>query len=97
MKCVGPDDCSNQGICDIYTGICTCDPGFQGDMCQGKNFHLLTNVGTYDEIEILYLQINNVLVMELAQIKVPAMFQLEFVFVVQDFKDKPVKVKLFFC
>ena len=34
--------------------------------------------------------------MELAQIKVPAMFQLEFVFVVPDFKAKPVKVKLFF-
>ena len=52
----------------------------------------VTNVLTYGEIEILYLQIYNVLVMELAQIKVPAMFQLEFVFVILDFKVKPVKV-----
>ena len=37
----------------------------------------------------------NVLVMELAPIKVPAMFQLEFVFVVPDFKAKPVKVIFF--
>ena len=36
IECFGPGACSNQGICDVYTGICTCDPGFQGDMCQGK-------------------------------------------------------------
>ena len=57
----------------------------------------VTNVLTYGEIEILYLQIYNVLVTELAQIEVPAIFQMEFVFVILDFKDKPVKVKLFFC
>ena len=44
IQCFGPDDCSNQGICDVSTGICTCDPGFQGNICQCKNLHLLTNV-----------------------------------------------------
>ena len=43
-QCFGPSDCLNQGICDVSTGTCTCDPGFQGDMCQGKNFLQLTNV-----------------------------------------------------
>ena len=44
IECYGPGDCSNRGICDVSTGICICDFGFQGDMCQGKNFLLLTNV-----------------------------------------------------
>jgi hypothetical protein len=43
IQCFGPDDCSNQGICDVPTGICTCDPGFQGNICQCKNLHLLSN------------------------------------------------------
>ena len=34
VPCFGPGDCSNQGICDVSTGTCTCNPGFQGDMCQ---------------------------------------------------------------
>ena len=37
IKCFGPGDCSNQGICDVSTGTCTCDQGFQGEICQGKN------------------------------------------------------------
>ena len=43
MKCPGNGDCSNQGICNVSTGTCTCNPGFQGNMCQGKIFLLLTN------------------------------------------------------
>ena len=43
IKCFGPDDCSNQGICDVLNGTCTCDPGFQGDMCQGKTLSLVNN------------------------------------------------------
>ena len=35
MQCPGDGYCSNQGICDVSTGTCTCDSGFQGDMCQG--------------------------------------------------------------
>ena len=34
MQCPSDGTCSNQGICDISTGICICDSGFQGDMCQ---------------------------------------------------------------
>ena len=30
--------CSNHGTCDVSTGNCTCDSGFEGDMCQGKSF-----------------------------------------------------------
>ena len=44
VPCFGPGDCSNQGICDVFTGTCMCDQGFQGNMCQGKNFLQLTNV-----------------------------------------------------
>ena len=44
MQCPGDGTCSNQGICDISTGSCTCNPGIQGDMCQGKNSLQLTNV-----------------------------------------------------
>ena len=36
MKCPGDNTCSNQGTCDVSTGTCNCDSGFQGDMCQGK-------------------------------------------------------------
>ena len=38
MKCPGDGYCSNQGTCVFSTGTCTCNEGFQGDMCQGKNF-----------------------------------------------------------
>ena len=38
MQCPDNGTCSNQGVCDFSTGTCTCDPGFQGDMCQGKTF-----------------------------------------------------------
>ena len=36
--------CSNQGTCDVSTGTCVCDFGFEGDMCQGRSFLLLKNV-----------------------------------------------------
>ena len=35
VQCPGDGHCSNQGICDVSTGTCTCDSGFLGDMCQG--------------------------------------------------------------
>ena len=44
MQCGGDICCSNQGICDVSTGTCTCDFGFQGDTCEGKNFLHLKNV-----------------------------------------------------
>ena len=34
LQCPGDGTCSNQGICYLSTGTCTCNPGFQGDMCQ---------------------------------------------------------------
>ena len=37
LQCPGNGTCSNQGICDVVTGTCQCDCGFQGDTCQGKN------------------------------------------------------------
>ena len=36
VQCPGDGKCSNRGTCDISTGICVCDSGFEGDMCQGK-------------------------------------------------------------
>ena len=44
VQCPGDSTCSNQGICDVSNGSCTCNPGFQGDMCQGKNSLQLANV-----------------------------------------------------
>ena len=38
VQCPGDSACSNQGTCDVSSGTCVCDSGFQGDMCQGKNF-----------------------------------------------------------
>ena len=38
MKCPNDGKCSNQGICDVLTGNCSCHEGFQGDTCQGKIF-----------------------------------------------------------
>ena len=35
-ECPGDGTCSNQGICDDTTGICICDAGFEGLICQGK-------------------------------------------------------------
>ena len=43
LQCPGDGNCSNKGICDVPTGKCTCDPGFLGDTCQGKNFLFITN------------------------------------------------------
>ena len=42
IQCFGPSDCSSQGICDVSTGTCTCDPGFLGVICQGNKpiFHI---------------------------------------------------------
>ena len=31
-----PDDCSGQGTCDASTGTCTCNTGFTGANCAGK-------------------------------------------------------------
>ena len=33
-----PDDCtdSSQGTCDISTGTCSCEQGFDGNNCAGK-------------------------------------------------------------
>ena len=36
FNCPGDGTCSNQGTCDDTTGICICDAGFEGLMCQGK-------------------------------------------------------------
>jgi len=33
-QCPGNSTCSNQGTCDVPTGTCVCNSGFQGDMCQ---------------------------------------------------------------
>ena len=38
LQCPGDGYCSNHGTCDVLTGTCNCDPGFQGDICHGKNF-----------------------------------------------------------
>lgn len=35
FKCPGDGTCSNQGTCDIKSGICKCDTGFEGIKCQG--------------------------------------------------------------
>ena len=43
LQCPGDSACSNHGTCDFSTGTCVCNSGFQGDMCQGKNFLFLTN------------------------------------------------------
>ena len=37
-NCPGDSTCSNHGTCDFSNGTCVCDSGFQGNMCQGKNF-----------------------------------------------------------
>ena len=44
LQCPGDSACSNHGTCDFSTGTCVCNFGFQGDICQGKNFLLLTKL-----------------------------------------------------
>ena len=44
LQCPGDGACSNHGTCDGSTGNCVCNSGFQGDICQGKNFLLLTKL-----------------------------------------------------
>jgi len=29
-------ECSNQGICDVFSGTCVCQNGFEGSACQRK-------------------------------------------------------------
>ena len=69
-ECPGDGTCSNQGICDDTTGICICEAGFEGLMCQGKGWFLSHNchihskltlftVISYQKISIkLFLQIH---------------------------------------
>ena len=38
LQCPGDGACSNHGTCDVSTGTCACNSGFEGDMCQGKSF-----------------------------------------------------------
>ena len=46
MQCPGDSTCSNQGICDVSNGTCVCNPGYQGEMCQGKTLSS-ANIPTY--------------------------------------------------
>ena len=34
--CPGDSSCSNQGTCDDNSGICICNPGFEGNLCQSN-------------------------------------------------------------
>ena len=43
FDCPGDGKCSVKGICDDSTGICICDAGFEGLMCQGKGYFLSHN------------------------------------------------------
>ena len=43
-QCPGDGSCSNQGTCDVLTGLCSCDEGFQGKKCQGNIFLFWTNI-----------------------------------------------------
>ena len=38
IQCPGDGTCSNRGTCDLSNGVCVCDSGFQGEICQGKIF-----------------------------------------------------------
>ena len=49
VQCPGDGTCSNQGICDVSTGNCDCNPGYQGIICQGKNSLQLKNVHPWNE------------------------------------------------
>ena len=55
VLCPGDGNCSNQGVCDVSTGTCTCNQGFQGDMCQSKNFLLLTHVHIMKYLYIFFI------------------------------------------
>ena len=54
MQCPGDGNCSNQGICDFSTGTCTCNSGFQGYICQGKNFLLLHSLANIHMMKYIY-------------------------------------------
>ena len=56
LKCFGSGDCSNQGVCDVSTGTCTCNPGFQGDTCNCKSgdcFLMTVNTGYCSELNCM--------------------------------------------
>ena len=36
INCLGDGLCSGQGTCDVTTGMCTCNEGFNGDSCESK-------------------------------------------------------------
>ena len=48
LQCPGDGTCSNQGTCNVSTGICVCGSGFQGQTCQGKTIFLLINKGIWN-------------------------------------------------
>ena len=38
--CPGDSSCSNQGTCDDNSGICICNPGFEGNLCQSNSKYM---------------------------------------------------------
>ena len=42
--------CSNRGTCDVSTGACVCESGFERDMCQGKSLFQFTTEGQNKKI-----------------------------------------------
>ena len=49
-NCPGDGKCSFKGICDDTTGICICEAGFEGLMCQGKGWFLSHNCHIHSKV-----------------------------------------------
>ena len=90
LDCPGDGTCSNRGTCDDSVGNCICNPGFEGDTCQGivisnwyiRLIYMILHFKTYHVLEetVLVLETDNVI------------SQQESVLVLQDIMELTVQV-----
>ena len=89
-----PADCSNSGVCDTSSGLCSCDTGRHGSDCSSKNLLFISYLK--DNMKVLNVYYHEqsliVLVMVCVQIKGLVTIQLDPAYAMKDLRETFVQV-----